>query len=306
MLRPADGALGVGDDVEQARPRACDRGAGARCSGAGRGSRRSGRWRAATARAPARGRSRSGCCRRAPSAARAAGRRRRGRARPCVRGVYTAAAGRIRACRPPPSPPPTTSLAVLRGVIDPELGSDIVELGHGQGRPGRARRRRRRHDRPHHRRLPAAGPDPARRARPGGVAARRHPRHARLDRDDAGGEVLRHGQGALERRPAPRGHRRSRPPPRWCSSASGKGGVGQVVGHGQPGRRAGGHRPHRRRARRRHLGLLRAADARGLRSPRRRGARRQEADDPARAGRRRRAAARSSRWASSWRTRSRR
>ena len=37
----------------------------------------------------------------------------------------------------------------------------------------------------------------------------------------------------------------------------------QVVGHGQPGRGAGGPGPHRRRARRRHLGLLRPPHARG-------------------------------------------
>ena len=73
--------------------------------------------------------------------------------------------------------------------------------------------------------------------------------------------------------------------------ASGKGGVGKSSVTVNLAAALAATRPHRRRARRRHLGLLRPAHARRLRSPRRRGARRQEADDPARARGRRRAPA---------------
>jgi ATP-binding protein involved in chromosome partitioning len=49
------------------------------------------------------------------------------------RGVYTAAAGRILAVAAGALPTPDDVMAVLRGVIDPELGSDIVELGMAKG-----------------------------------------------------------------------------------------------------------------------------------------------------------------------------
>ena len=43
--------------------------------------------------------------------------------------VYTGSAGRILAMASPDVPTPDDVIAVLRGVIDPELGSDIVDLG---------------------------------------------------------------------------------------------------------------------------------------------------------------------------------
>jgi metal-sulfur cluster biosynthetic enzyme len=49
---------------------------------------------------------------------------------------------------------------------------------------------------------------------------------------------------------------------RVLAIASGKGGVGKSSGHRQPGRRHRGHGLHGRRARRRHLGLLGAPHAR--------------------------------------------
>jgi ATP-binding protein involved in chromosome partitioning len=47
--------------------------------------------------------------------------------------VYTAPAGRIRAVPTAAVPTSDDVLSVLRGVIDPELGSDIVELGMAKG-----------------------------------------------------------------------------------------------------------------------------------------------------------------------------
>ena len=78
-------------------------------------------------------------------------------------------------CPPPRSPPRTTCMARAPRRDRPRARQRHRRARHGQGRPGRARRRRRRHHRPHHRRLPAAGPDPARRPRPGRLAARASP-----------------------------------------------------------------------------------------------------------------------------------
>ena len=82
-------------------------------------------------------------------------------------------------------------------------------------------------------------------------AARRPVRHRRAARPPTATP-----RAAPSRSPIPRA------PPACCSIASGKGGVGQVVGHHQPRRRARPARPGRRRHRRRRVGLLDPADAR--------------------------------------------
>ena len=131
------------------------------------------------------------------------------------------------------------------------------------------RRRGHRHHRPHHRRLPAAGPDPEGHPRPGsspcpGVT------DVKLDWTelDAGREGRRHGQGPLERAGATPPTPRSRPPPgsspwpraraAWASRRS----PSTWPPRSPPGL-------HRRRARRRHLGLLGPPHA-GRRGPPRR------------------------------------
>ena len=112
------------------RPRACAPGGGGRCSGAGRATRRCRRWRAASASAPARGRSRSGCCRRAPSAGRGGGSRRR---RPQDE-ITRRRPVKSRPCPATIAPPTVEELeGLLRGVIDPELGGNIVDLGMATG-----------------------------------------------------------------------------------------------------------------------------------------------------------------------------
>ena len=164
-----------------------------------------GQRRAATG--PARGRWRSGCCRPAPSA-------RRGGATASVdrpqRRDYTAPTGRMRRARDDRARRrPTTSSALLRGVIDPELGSDIVDLGMVPAVDGRRRRRRRA--------SPSSSPSPAARC---GPRSRRTSRPAsattpacasvthRLGRDDARGAHRGDAQGPLERPRARPRHRR--------------------------------------------------------------------------------------------------
>ena len=84
--------------------------------------------------------------------------------------------------------------------------------------------------------------------------------------------------------PARRAHRRSRPDHPGRHGRLGQGRRRQVVGHGQPGRRAGRPRADRRRARRRHLGLLRPPHARRRRPARRPRARRPQDDGAASSG----------------------
>src|SRR5207244_1914502 len=100
------------------RLRACAPGAAERCSGASPGCRRCRRWTAAPAPAPAPGRWRSGCYRPGPSA-------QPGEPHPRS-GILPAHTGKIQGV----SAPTTDELmGTLRGVIDPELGASIVELG---------------------------------------------------------------------------------------------------------------------------------------------------------------------------------
>ena len=86
----------------------------------------------------------------------------------------------------------------------------------------------------------------------------------RLDRAERRGEVGGHGQGPLERPREGAGH--GHPPDRpGHHRRLGQGRRGQVVGDREPGRGPGRQGLHRRRARRRHLGLLGAPHARASR-----------------------------------------
>ncbi len=140
--------------------------------------------------------------------------------------------------------------------------------GHGGRRPGRPRRRRGGEGRAHHRRVPAPGPDPPGRRVQGARPSRGHRGDGRVRRDDpraeVGGDAARPVQrsrgggadgGAVDHAGAGGGERQG-----WR---------GQVVGDGEPRRRARGARADRRRARCRHLGLQRPPHARGRGSPRR-------------------------------------
>ena len=172
------------------RPRACARGGAARCWGAGRG--------VSAISAVASGSGDAGqlevdgvagvVAERLQQLEPRRGRRRRrlGHAAWSLHGLAPVESA---ACPPPRSPPPTTSWRVLRGVIDPELGSDIVDLGMAQGA---ARRRRRRRSSSPIALTTAGCPLRAQiqhdvRARVGSLPGR-HRRAARLDRDDARSE----------------------------------------------------------------------------------------------------------------------
>ena len=216
---------------------------------------------------------------------------------------YTADPGKMPLVPPSPLPAPQRHRRTAPRRHRSRAGQRHRRARHGQGRHRLADGRGGRHHRPHHRRLPAAGPDPARRPRPGRVAARRDPREARLDRAHRRREGRGHGQGPLERQ----GERARHDDPGHHPGHHHRLGQGrrrQVVGHRQPGRRAGRHRVHRRRARRRHLGLLdppharRRGPARGLED-------RREEDRPQHQGRSAPAGSRSCRWACSSTTRSR-
>ena len=169
---------------------------------------------------------------------------------------------------PTPLPSPEDLIALLRGVVDPELGSDIVDLGMVRsatadesgdvvvtialttsGCPLRAQIQR------------------DIRARIGsGPGCHRCPH--RVDRDDPGAEVVGHGQGALQRQPARAADvARTDHPGRDGGLRQGR--RRQVLRHRQPGRRDGRPRSDGRRARRRRVGLLGSSHARARRPARR-------------------------------------
>jgi hypothetical protein len=166
----------------------------------------------------------------------------------------------------PAAAPPTVAevMAVLGTVIDPELGADIVSLGmvpavevadDGVVTVGVKLTIRG---------LPAARRDQAGGREQGLGASRRGRRQDQLGRDGRRRAHRGDDQGPLER-PPERARHRDPAALQGAGDRQRQGRRGQELGHGQPGRSAGRCRPHRRRARRRHLGLLGAAPARHLR-----------------------------------------
>ena len=151
---------------------------------------------------------------------------------------------------------------MLRTVIDPELGRRHRLARHGPGGLGRGRRRRDGRHQAHHRWMPAAGRHQARGPGTRRAPPRRHRRADRLGRDELRGALRGDEQGALGTPASTRRPPRSLPPCQVLAIGSGQGWRGQELGHGQPRDGARRARPHRRCARRRHLGLLGAATAR--------------------------------------------
>ena len=193
---------------------------------------------------------------------------------------YTADPGKMPSC------PIDRSRRSRTGRRDPVPTPDDVHRAAPRRHRSRARQRHRRarHGQGRHRspttarsRSPSPSPPPAARCGPrsrsdvrgpGRVAARRDQGQARLDRADRRREGRGHGQGPLER-PGRRARHRDPGHHQGHHRRLGQGRRRQVVGHRQPGRRARRRGLHRRRARRRHLGLLGPPHARRRGPPRR-------------------------------------
>ena len=152
------------------------------------------------------------------------------------------------------SPTPDYVMGLMRGVIDPELGSDIVELGMAKVPPspttdGSVSRST----------SPRAAapwrPDPKGHPRSTDLVARGHPGHDRLGRAHPGRTVRGDGQGPLQRQPERTRYEHSFDH-QGRDGRLREGRCRQIVDHHQPGcgtRRAG---VRRRGDGRRHLGLL--------------------------------------------------
>ncbi len=270
VLRPARRPSGPRWRRRAGRRRACARGGAAPCSGAGRATRRCRPWRAGRASGPARGRWRTGCCRPAPSGQVEARHPATSNARPARSSplVYTASAGRMAG---------VTGLPSVDDIFAAPAGRDRSRARRQHRRPRHGARRSpsaptatcasRREA--HHRRLPAAGADPARTSGPGSPSPGRA-RASRIDwgemtpdeRSDVMVKARWHAARAGPRHGDPRHHPGAR-------HRVGQGRRRQELGHRQPGGRARAAGVHRRRARRRHLGLLRPPHARRAGPPRR-------------------------------------
>ena len=146
----------------------------------------------------------------------------------------------------------------------PRAGRRHRRARHGQRRGGERRRLGRGHRRPDHLRLPAAGPDPRRRAVEGQRPAGRRRRQGPLRRDEPGAAQRGHAAGAEVGGQPGAGHRGAPDRP-GAGRRQRQGRRGQELRHRQPGLGPGRPGLQRGRARRRHLGLQRAADARDQR-----------------------------------------